>query len=286
MLISQTIEPFYKIKDNETIIQMFEDAGFDAFDISFCIDQCDKNHDFIINHKDYLKRAYNLRKFVDKHKIVCNQAHAPFPSVFPGNDEMTKKRLNQIKRSIKVAYILGAKVIVVHPWNNYSPKENAEFYNQLIPTLKKYPIKVGVENMFNWDVKNDRTLKASCSSLEDYTETMKLLDPKYFVVNLDIGHAEIMEPYYSTVLIEGLNSRIKSLHVHDNDQRHDNHAIPYTKNIDFHEVVKKLKEINYKGDMTLEVIFNHDTPIEDYKNIIDQIYQTGLKLRKDFENDL
>ena len=53
-------------------------------------------------------------------------------------------------------------------------------------------------------------------------------------------------------LIRALNKRLIALHIHDNDKLHDSHQIPFSMDIDFYEVVKALREINYTGYLTLE----------------------------------
>jgi sugar phosphate isomerase/epimerase len=40
--------------------------------------------------------------------------------------------------------------------------------------------------------------------------------------------------------------------MHDNDRHHDSHGVPYTMDINFDEVIKALREVGYRGDMTLE----------------------------------
>ena len=46
--------------------------------------------------------------------------------------------------------------------------------------------------------------------------------------------------------------RLQALHVHDNNFKEDNHALPYTMRIHFDDVTQALREIGYQGDMTFE----------------------------------
>ena len=53
-------------------------------------------------------------------------------------------------------------------------------------------------------------------------------------------------------MIKALGPRLGALHVHDNDKHNDSHQIPFTMQIDFDKMIAALKEVDYKGDMTLE----------------------------------
>ena len=53
-------------------------------------------------------------------------------------------------------------------------------------------------------------------------------------------------------MIETLGGRLQAIHLHDNDRVHDNHELPYSRNISFGPVIGALKKIGYRGDITLE----------------------------------
>ena len=80
------------------------------------------------------------------------------------------------------------------------------------------------------------------------------LDSPWFVVCVDVGHAGLtgIEPQS---LIRGLdNKTLKALHIHDNDYLDDSHNVPYAGKLNWDEIMKALKDIDYKGDFTLEVV--------------------------------
>ena len=53
-------------------------------------------------------------------------------------------------------------------------------------------------------------------------------------------------------MIRALGSRLQALHIHDNDRWHDSHKLPFTMDIDFDAVIEALREIGYKGYISLE----------------------------------
>ena len=72
-------------------------------------------------------------------------------------------------------------------------------------------------------------------------------------------------------LIKALgHDRLGALHVQDNDLFHDSHTTPFVGKINWYEIAKALKEINYKGHFTFE---NDDF----FDNFPDQLIPQCLK---------
>ena len=274
MLISQNIGMLYELRDLKTILNIIKKAGFDAYDYSMTTDhgETDKYVN-IFTMDDYQNKAKELREYADSIGLICNQAHAIFPSFFKGNEEKTEKGIKDAIKCMEIASILGAKVIVVHPENNCRAKENSLYYKRLEPYCEKFNIKIGVENMWNWDNVNHKVVSAACAYPDDFRETIELLNPKWFTCCVDIGHAEMMEGMSAKELLLTLGSYVGALHVHDNDKYLDRHMIPFSGKINFDEIIDALKEINYQGDITLEVLnFLNYFPLDE------ESYQIGTNM--------
>ena len=81
----------------------------------------------------------------------------------------------------------------------------------------------------------------------------EVVNDEFFVACLDLGHAEMRGSGNGAVhMIRTLGKHLQALHIHDNDQWHDSHQLPFSMNMDFDAIVKALKEINYQGYFTLE----------------------------------
>ena len=107
--------------------------------------------------------------------------------------------------------------------------------------------------MWNWDSTLGHAVFAACATPESFNKHLDAVNDDFFVACLDIGHAEMKGMNTtSPEMIRALGTRLKALHIHDNDKLHDSHQIPFSMNIDFVAVVKALKEINYNGYFTLE----------------------------------
>ena len=253
MKISTEIGSIANIIGEEKAVEYVAKAGFDGWDFSmFAMVDYDWGlwqgsiADHPLNKPDYLKFARKLRDIGEGLGIVCNQSHAPFPV----NDRAV---LDCLKRSIEATAEAGGEICVVHPDNNSSPEENAEFYHSLLPFAKGCNVKLACENMWNWDNQLKIASPAACSSPKSFLEHLDAVNDPYFAACLDIGHAEMAGVDTSaTEMILALNKHLQALHIHDNDLYHDSHQIPFSMKIDFYAVVNALKQINYSGYLTLE----------------------------------
>ena len=253
MKISTTTSCWKNWGDDKAIVRLLRESGFTAYDYSMCasygLEALDKD--------DYLQRAKELRAAADEIGLPCNQTHAPFPTAIKGNDEYNKNIIPKIIRAIEVSGVLGAKVCVVHPCNDYTAEENAVLYKNFEEAAKKAGVKIGVENMWNWwhwGQKDGHVLPAACSHQDDFLAHLELLDKDVFVACVDIGHAEMMHAYGTNAvkIIEKLSGYMQAMHLHDVDLVNDNHAYPFNCAIDYPPIIAALKAIGYKGDITME----------------------------------
>ena len=255
MYISTEISSYRKQGNLFEVIKLVQDCGFTAYDFSMSGTWAGNE---LLEADDYLERAKEVRKYADSIGFPCNQTHAPFPSARKGNEEYNEEIFPKLVRAIEISGILGAKVCVVHPCNDYTAEENAELYTRLAPYAKKARVKIGVENMWNWfkwGKIGGHVMPAACSHQDDFKKHMDLLDKEVFCACVDIGHAEMMHAFGTTApqMIETLGGEyVQSMHLHDVNFTDDNHTLPFTQAIDYAPVIEALKKIGYKGDITLE----------------------------------
>ena len=246
-------------------IRLIRDAGFDCFDLSlFCMVQDDCPY----NGPEYLSRARELRRVADDCGISCNQSHAPFPSSYcddtPEHCEANQKMPDRLRRALEIAATVGAGTIVVHPkqhlhWTDHAAclmEENRAFYESLLPLCREYRIRVAVENMWQRNRYGKGIVDSTCSRPDEFAAYMAMLDPEWFVACLDIGHC-LLTDHAPADMIRALGHRhLHALHVHDNDGVADLHTVPFQPNaarVDWSSVTDALAEIDYDGDLTLEV---------------------------------
>ena len=234
----------------EKAVELVAKSGFDGWDFSM-FQMCSNLGGVLVPKKhptageNYLAFARKLKQIGLDNGIVCNQGHAPFPS--------SPKSIDYLKRAIECVAEAGGDICIVHPMNNGSPKKNAKMFMELLPFAKEHNVKIATENMWNWNVFLRHSSFAACATPESFNAHLDAVNDDFFVACLDIGHAE-MKGSKTTApeMIRSLGSRLKALHIHDNDKLHDSHQIPFSMNINFKEVALALKEIGYDGYLTLE----------------------------------
>ncbi|MBR6729543.1 MAG: sugar phosphate isomerase/epimerase [Clostridia bacterium] len=263
--------------DYKTAIKMIQDAGFDAFDFSFMDKPDEKNN---VLGADYLEKAHDLKAYIDALGIPCNQAHAQ--TIFTHHDAMdeSNEKYLQMVRSLEVASVLGAENIIVHPVASALSAENLdyldysrEYYRSLIPYCEKFNIHISVENMFS--VKDRKIVGIEgYETPQQHIDYVKSLESEWFNICLDVGHCAVLgtEPEDAIGMMD--NKLLKSLHIHDNNRRADQHLIPYLGTIHWDKVMEALKKIDYQGDLTFESCFF-------YFEMPDEMLPTALKLAEE-----
>lgn len=273
MKISTEIASAAKLIGEEKAIELYAKAGFHAWDFSmFSMCRYDWKTrtvfktDHPLSGNSYLSFARKLKQIGLDNGVHCNQSHAPFPTSHSDIRGL-------LKRAIECTAEAGGNICIIHPDNNKTPEENAEMYLELLPFAKSCGVKIATENMWNWDQEKDCAAFAACSTPESFNKHLDVVNDEYFVACLDIGHAEMRGLGTSAPeMIRALGSRLKALHIHDNDKWHDSHAIPFSMDIDFHKVIQALKDIRYDGYLTLEA----DTFLKAYT--ADTVYDGILQL--------
>ena len=254
MKISTEIYSTARHVGEEKAIELIAKAGFDAWDFSM-FDMCridwsnysviDSEHP--LRGEDYLKFARRLKQIGLDNGIICNQSQAPFPTRIPAIREI------YLKRAIECTAEAGGEICIIHPDNNSSAEENAELYNELLPFAKEHGVKIATENMWNWKKDAPTACAAACSHHDDFCKHIDVVNDPFLVACLDIGHAEMAGlDTDAPTMIRALDKRLQALHIHDNDRRGDTHQIPFSMSIEWEPIAKALKDIDYKGYLTLE----------------------------------
>lgn len=256
ILSTQTDNVFAKCGIDEGL-KIFATAGYDAIDYSmFGM----TNDDHFLNNCDVEAFAKELKEKAAAVGLAFNQAHAPFPCWRNDDDAYNAKMPERLKNSIRIAGILGAKAIVVHPIAYIKPGDeqkafNFELYRSLEPVALEYGTKIALENMWGYDNRRGYILPNVCSFAKDLCEYYdELNNPKAYTVCLDLGHCGLVgEEPDDAIRILG-KDRLGALHIHDNTYRGDTHTIPYDVGckMNWDNITKALGEIDYQGDFTYE----------------------------------
>lgn len=257
MRLGMMTETFKRFISQEESLRYIKEFGFDVADITLF--KTGERHalDPDIFGSDYIKRAREIRKYADELNLPIVQAHAPFPIYKNDDEEYNKNIFEVLEKCIVVCGILGVKNIIIHPCNNWDYKKNAAFFRKLLPAAKKNNVVICTENMWNWNREENHAILAACSSPEDFLKHVEEVDDDYLQACVDVGHANMFSMVDKSItpgnMVRVLNKHVKCFHIHDNDGIRDRHATPFTMTLDWDDLAKAIKEINYNSDLIIEI---------------------------------
>ena len=264
-LSTQTWELCRRFGD-EKAMAMLAAAGYDAVDYSLFAMQ-EVTHP-LLDDDDAVSRehALRIRRIVEENGMTVNQTHSPF--AFPGKwhdmDAFYGYIAPRIEKSVRIAAILGARCIVVHPLPHClsvqkgSPeaarKMSIDFLRSLKPAAERNGIRIAVENVWDFDKLRQRPVKnICCSGAEDIISCLEELDDeKIYTACLDVGHCGLVCEEAPDVIRRVGSKRITALHIQDNNYIEDWHTLPGMGKMDWDAVMKALAETGYTGEFTFE----------------------------------
>lgn len=238
--------------------------GFDCLDLTLThLGKADNDPLLTDNYREI---ATKMREMAESYGLHFNQCHAPYrfrDYDFLNNPDTAKDIFFKIRRAIEIAGIIGARQIVVHPWHHknfqsgdheFFFRTNINFYGELVEAAKAAGVKIALENMWQKNIYTDKIVSDVCSNPYEFARYIDELNSLYgdcFVACLDIGHCALVGVKPGDA-IKILGGRLCALHIHDNNCENDEHLLALCGKIDYFQVIKALKEVNYKGELTFE----------------------------------
>jgi len=157
-------------------------------------------------------------------------------------------------------------------WENKIPmvvmhltsKREAPMYNELglnrirkiVAYAKEHNIKVAFEN----------------TKIKGYLEyVLGNIKEENVGICFDAGHNHVH--FNDDFDFNFFKNRIFAVHLHDNDKTDDLHLLPFDGTIDWQEIMKKLRESNYLGPITMELCYRYDY----MKMSLDEFYKIGYE---------
>ena len=268
--------------------KLIKEAGFDCVDMSYYY----QKEDSLLLGEGYREYAFELRSYLDELGLVCNQAHAPFNFKHGEPLDASNPNYLAIVRSIESASIVGAKQIVVHSicvkkagQLCFDHAYNLAYFKSLEPFCKKFNIKIAVENLFVLDNKRNSYM-GRLGTPNELCEFVRELDSPYFVACVDVGHAAMTDGEPEEFLAGMDADLLAVLHIQDGNYREDCHTVPYLGAFHWTEIMKTLKKIGYKGELTFEIIkYMRNIPRELTKDALCFAAKIGRHLISIYDNE-
>lgn len=275
MILSQTTSCASKFGE-EKAVEIIAKAGFDAVD--YCMLDLDKE-DYVLNSDSYKAHALKLVEAAKRNNVYFNQGHAVGYIPHENHDIVIKKLIEKNSRAIEISGIMGIRTLVIHPvaFGNYIGREeyvfekNMQYFKGLLPYAEEHGVKLACENMWCSDKRKKVTTGGVCGNPFEHARYIDEINHPLLVACIDVGHCSLSGREASDC-IRVLGDRLGALHIHDNDYLDDMHTLPGLSEMNFNEIMKALKDIDYKGDFTLETDHFFDS-----LNTIEET-EAGMKL--------
>ncbi len=213
-------------------LKMIKDASFDAIMLWWGNEL-----------EDYKKIKWELPELASSFGLKIENVHAPIleaNSIWL-NDINTTDILQKYKQSILDCAELEIPTVVLHLTDkkpDFEPTTTGlDNFKRLVDVAEKTGVNIAIENNGDADL-----LEYLFSNIE--SERLGFC--------YDSGHENYYNKGYN--FLDIYHDKIFALHLHDNDGTDDMHAIPGDGNIDWKHISNKLKEIQYNGVISLEII--------------------------------
>ena len=263
-----------QIREKENLELMIEYASLAGYkDISLGFES---SEDTLLLRDDYKKELEKICKLLDKYNLNCIQTHLPAVyHLLVSSEEVNERLETAIKRGIEASAILGAKWTAFHPRtainDGYNRKisceHNKKFLTEYLEDAEKYGVGIAVENMPLYPQNNPeyRFFGGGYEELVDLCDDFK---SDKIGICWDFGHAHTAA-IDQVKALRYIGERLKITHVHDNFKNGDHHILPLLGGlewgcIDWEKVMPVLKEINYNGPLTLEILFPQDSMLKSF----------------------
>ncbi len=243
-----------------------------------------------------------LEKFFAPHKeaaesagIRINQMHMPYPSYIPNASAEINDYLMQTvaPKSMEICAFFGCPHIVVHGFKLARDlgSEEAEwvqtekFLESLAPLAKEMKITICMENIYT-NI-GDHIIEGPCCDARKAAARIDRMNEKYGAEVLgfcfDTGHANLIGIDFED-FITTLGSRLKVLHIHDNDGIGDLHQIPFTftrsrenvSSTDWEGFIRGLQKIHFDKVLSFETApVLSSFPIKMKQDVLELIARIG-----------
>jgi len=229
------------------------------------------------------QRFESLRRLADEIGVAVPQMHGPFFNLCEPDptiaDDMARTR-----RSLHYGAILGVKWMVLHPGRapmgddpgaaDQIMQRNYDMFASLLDTGVETGVGLAIENM-SWF-----TEPTFCGVTEPLIELVDRLNSPQVGVCWDTGHAHLSNLRQGLAL-EAIGSRLVATHIADNDRTGDRHWLPYRGGVDWDDVMRALRVIQYDGPLNFEVPGETvPMPVELLPSILRHACEVGRHLTK------
>lgn len=254
--MSFMIDVFFGIPTDD-LIPMSKKAGFDGFFVG----------QEMANFEDQVRE---LRAMADKEGLEIETIHSTIPGCYDLWTEGTagEDYVAVLKNNIDNCKKFSIPILVVHIQVKEDGENLLERGIARLETVVAYAKEQGVKIAFE-----------NINEPEFLFEVMKHFQESHVGFCYDCGHEACHTPGVEFLPI--LGERLFCTHLHDNDGVGDLHLLPFDGVLDFERICRQLKEVNYQGNITLELCYSRDYQGKMSKTeFLERAYQCACRIKE------
>ena len=249
----------------------------------YCSELSDEHGLELLNRSEnILETARSFSAFLAENNLEMSQGHLYLRVKICTDDNAIKT----LCKWIDLYEAIGIKNMVLHCDNmlgtDLSREEkverNIEKLKQLAEYIKDKDITVCLENLRPHSPDDPELVDRNA---DDLLYIIDRIGSDRFGICLDTGHLNLTDKNQREFILKA-GSKLKALHIANNEGVTDQHMMPYSRGtVDFKEVVKALREVGYKGIFNLEIPGERRAPLEvlDYKlGYIQKVYDYLMRV--------
>jgi L-ribulose-5-phosphate 3-epimerase len=172
------------------------------------------------------------------------------PTLISADAAGRQRRLDFLKRALDIAARLNAEALSFWSGIRHDPVTETEAWNWLVAgccELLEYAVRCGVPLAFEPEP------GMFIGNLSQYQALKPHLDHDLWGLTLDIGHAYLTEAAGPAASIRLFRDDIKNIHAEDMRRDAHRHLQFGDGEMDFEQIFKALKEVNYTGLINVEL---------------------------------
>lgn len=206
-------------------------------------------------------------KSKDLNVVFAHLGYDYVNALWLGNNYIRNLIIESYKNDLDYCSKNGINLVIMHPHGKMNEpvfnEVGLKSFQEIVDYAEKLNIKVAFEN----------------TKFKGYLEyLLDNIKNENVGICFDSGHYHTH--FKDEFDFDRFKNKIFAVHLHDNDQSGDQHLQPFDGTLNWEYVIKKLKECNYNGLITLELCYKKQylemNPLDFYK----KGFENGIKLYK------
>jgi sugar phosphate isomerase/epimerase len=247
MKLSVWTSYYVELSPEDAVLEM-KKHGIHAAELS------DEHGEMLLNRGDPKRVGNAFRRFLEEENFCITQGHLWLKIKLCTDPTAVEK----LCKWLELYEAIGIENAVLHMDGGAEGSTDLQKYDQNVERLKviqkfvqNMKIRICLENLIRF-----------ARDIDGLIYVLDQLDPNHFGICLDTGHLNLNDKD-QVRFIQKAASRLKALHIADNEGERDQHMMPFGKGtVDFAAVCRALKEIDYHGMFNLEIPGERNAPVE------------------------